>query len=58
MSSTCEYIKRKWGDRLPIELAKAIAEAKALENGLILISAGANTVRFLPPLIMQKEQID
>lgn len=32
--------------------------AKALENGLILISAGANTVRFLPPLIMQKEQID
>lgn len=33
MSSTCEYIKRKWGDRLPIELAKAIAEAKALENG-------------------------
>ena len=32
--------------------------AKALENGLILIAAGANTVRFLPPLVMQKEQID
>lgn len=32
--------------------------AKALENGLILISAGANTIRFLPPLVMQKEQID
>jgi len=32
--------------------------AKALEHGLILISAGANTVRFLPPLIMQKEQVD
>ena len=32
--------------------------AKALENGLILISAGANTVRFLPPLIMQKGQVD
>ena len=32
--------------------------AKAIENGLILISAGTNTVRFLPPLIMQKEQID
>jgi len=32
--------------------------AKALEQGLILIAAGANTVRFLPPLIMQKAQID
>lgn len=32
--------------------------ANALENGLILISAGANTIRFLPPLVMQKEQID
>ncbi len=32
--------------------------AKALENGLILISAGANTIRFLPPLVMQKAQID
>ena len=31
---------------------------KALDNGLILISAGANTVRFLPPLVMDKEQID
>lgn len=31
---------------------------KALSNGLILISAGANTLRFLPPLIMQKAQID
>ena len=32
--------------------------SKALENGLILISAGANTIRFLPPLVMQKAQID
>lgn len=32
--------------------------AKALENGLILIAAGTHTIRFLPPLIMQKEQID
>ena len=31
---------------------------KALDNGLILISAGANTVRFLPPLVMDKEHID
>ncbi|MBP3611046.1 MAG: aspartate aminotransferase family protein [Lachnospiraceae bacterium] len=32
--------------------------AKALENGLILIAAGTHTIRFLPPLVMQKEQID
>ena len=31
---------------------------KALDNGLILISASANTVRFLPPLVMDKEHID
>ena len=32
--------------------------AKALQEGLILIAAGANTIRFLPPLVMEKEQID
>ena len=32
--------------------------SNALENGLILISAGANTIRFLPPLLMQKGQMD
>ncbi|MDD2968924.1 MAG: aspartate aminotransferase family protein [Lachnospiraceae bacterium] len=31
---------------------------KALENGLILINAGANVIRFLPPLIIQKEHVD
>ena len=29
-----------------------------LENGLILINAGANIIRFLPPLILTKEHID
>lgn len=31
---------------------------KALENGLVLISAGANIIRFVPPLIIEKEQVD
>lgn len=31
---------------------------RALGQGLILIAAGADTVRFLPPLITGKEQID
>ena len=30
----------------------------AIEEGLILISAGSHTVRFLPPLIIEKEHID
>ncbi len=31
---------------------------KAMEKGLILISAGANTIRFVPPLIIQKTDVD
>ncbi|MDO4453348.1 MAG: aspartate aminotransferase family protein [Eubacteriales bacterium] len=31
---------------------------KALENGLIVISAGSNVLRFVPPLIITEEQID
>lgn len=32
--------------------------AKALERGLILISAGSNIIRFVPPLIIEKCHID
>ncbi|MFQ6807591.1 MAG: aspartate aminotransferase family protein [Blautia sp.] len=31
---------------------------KALENGLVVISAGSDVLRFVPPLIITKEQID
>ncbi len=31
---------------------------KVMDKGLILISAGANVLRFLPPLIIKKEEID
>lgn len=37
----------------PAEIVK-----RALNNGLVLISAGNNTIRFVPPLIITKEQID
>lgn len=30
----------------------------ALENGLILINAGANIIRFVPPLVISKENVD
>ena len=31
---------------------------RALEKGLILINAGANIIRFVPPLVISKENID
>ncbi len=32
--------------------------AKALEQGLVLINAGTNIVRFVPPLVITKEHVD
>ena len=32
--------------------------ANALDNGLILFSAGTNVIRFVPPLIIELEQVD
>ena len=32
--------------------------AKALEQGLILITAGGNVLRFVPPLVIEKEHVD
>ena len=31
---------------------------KALENGLVIISAGSNVIRMLPPLVIEKEHVD
>ena len=45
-----------------IELSEDVKAAdvvkKAHENGLVLISAGCNVVRFIPPLIVEKEHVD
>lgn len=32
--------------------------AKALENGLIVITAGSNVLRFVPPLVIEKVDVD
>jgi len=32
--------------------------AKSIENGLIVISAGGNVIRFVPPLVITPEHID
>lgn len=31
---------------------------RALENGLIIITAGSNVLRFVPPLVITKEDVD
>ena len=32
--------------------------ACALDSGLVLISAGKNVIRFIPPLILEKKNVD
>ena len=39
------------------EVPKAIVD-KALEHGLFLIVAGNNTIRFVPPLVIDTEDVD
>ena len=39
--------------KTPAEVSK-----RALENGLVIITAGSNVLRFLPPLIITKEDVD
>ncbi len=45
-----------------LELAEDVPvgeiSAKALEQGLILITAGGNVLRFVPPLVIEKEHVD
>jgi acetylornithine aminotransferase/acetylornithine/N-succinyldiaminopimelate aminotransferase len=46
------------GMDLPAEIPAKEIMKKALENGLIIGTAGKNTLRFVPPLIIQKDDID
>ena len=34
------------------------ASAKALEHGLIVITAGSDVLRFVPPLVIEKADVD
>ena len=40
------------------EVKAADVVKKAHENGLVLITAGSNVIRFIPPLIIEKEHVD
>ena len=58
-----DFIKQRRGKGLMQGLefeGRAVGEVvpKALENGLIVITAGKNVLRFLPPLIITKSIID
>ncbi|MBO4389925.1 MAG: aspartate aminotransferase family protein [Lachnospiraceae bacterium] len=43
---------------IELNVSAGAAVAKALDHGLILISAGANIIRFIPPLVIKKEHVD
>ncbi len=45
-----------YGIELDMPASQVVTEA--LENNLILIPAGSNIIRFVPPLIIEKEHID
>ncbi len=44
------------GVQMQVDAGKVIK--KCAENGLLLVKAGHNTVRFIPPLIVEKSHID
>ena len=46
------------GVDLPQDISAKDIMKKALENGLIIGTAGKNTLRFVPPLIIEKDDID
>jgi acetylornithine/N-succinyldiaminopimelate aminotransferase len=43
-----------------LEFNKPVADiiCKALDNGLVLINAGTNIIRIMPPLIITKDNVD
>ncbi len=43
---------------LGLSIAPGEVVSKALEKGLVLLSAGENTLRFLPPLVISTEDVD
>ena len=40
-----------------IEFGRTVVKA-ALEKGLVVISAGSNVIRMVPPLVIEKEHVD
>ena len=51
---------RGMGLMIGVEVDTDLSEivAKAMDKGLLIITAGTNAIRFVPPLVVTKEQID
>ncbi len=56
----CIETRRGMGLMQGLVFNKPVGEIinKALENGLILINAGTDIIRFVPPLVISKENVD
>ena len=56
----CIVERRGAGLMQGLVFARPVGEIinRALENGLILINAGADIIRFVPPLVITKENVD
>ncbi len=56
----CIETRRGMGLMQGLVFNKPVGEMinKALENGLILINAGTDIIRFVPPLVISKENVD
>ena len=56
----CVTARRGRGLMQGLVVTKPVGEivTKAIENGLLIISAGADVIRFVPPLIITKEDVD
>ena len=56
----CITARRGKGLMQGLELAIPVGEVskRALEQGLVIITAGSNVLRFVPPLVIEKEHVD
>ena len=62
LKEKCDCIKAVKGTGLMqgIQITKPLGEVTnaALKEGLLVIGAGADVLRFVPPLIIEKEHVD
>lgn len=64
IAASCPYIKERRGmglmQGLVVDESRPVGEIikKAMDNGLIVISAGGNVIRIVPPLIITRENVD
>ena len=62
MASAYDFVEGRRGmgfmQGLVLSIPVGDVVKKALDAGLVVLSAGGNVLRFLPPLVIEKEDID